>query len=177
MNKEKWISDPMHSELFFTIRHLMISNVTGFFKNIRIEAETEQQDFGNASIVLTADMRTISTNNEQRDAHLRSKDFFEVETYPEMTFQSTNVQRVTDNEFTLHGELTLKGITKPVTLSMTFNGLISDPKIGIKAGFTVTGKINRSDWNVNFNRVLDTGGLGLGEEVSFKSEIQLLKRE
>ena len=177
MAKTKWLLDPMHSELQFKIKHLMISNVSGALKNFHAEVETEEEDFTTAKIILVAQMDSISTNNEQRDAHLRNSDFFEVEKYPELKFKSTKVERTANDIFALFGELTIKGVTKPVKLNVEFNGTTKDPWGGERAGFVVTGKINRADWGVNFNSVLETGGLMLGEEVKINSEIELVKQE
>jgi polyisoprenoid-binding protein YceI len=177
MAKTKWLLDPMHSELQFKIKHLMISNVTGALKNFSAEVETEGEDFSTAKINLAAQMNSISTNNEQRDAHLRNSDFFEVEKYPELQFSSTKVEKVDNDTFVLHGELTMKGVTKPVTLNVEFNGETKDPWGGERAGFMISGKINRADWGVNFNSVLETGGVVLGEEVKINSEIELVKQE
>ena len=177
MTKTKWLLDPMHSELQFKIKHLMISNVSGAFKNFSAEVETEDEDFSTAKINLTAQMDSISTNNEQRDAHLRNSDFFEVEKYPELKFKSTKVEKVDSDTFMLHGELTMKGVTKPVKLDVEFNGATKDPWGGERAGFVITGKINRADWGINFNSVLETGGVMLSEEVRISSEIELVKQE
>jgi polyisoprenoid-binding protein YceI len=167
----------MHSELQFKIKHLMISNVSGALKNFSAEVETEDEDFSTAKINLTAQMDSISTNNEQRDAHLRNSDFFEVEKYPELKFKSTKVEEVDSDTFMLQGELTMKGVTKPVKLNVEFNGATKDPWGGERAGFVITGKINRTDWGINFNSVLETGGVVLGEEVKINSEIELVKQE
>jgi polyisoprenoid-binding protein YceI len=120
-------------------------------------------------------MHAINTNNEQRDAHLRNSDFFEADTYPELVFQSTRIEKVDDENFNLHGNLTLKGTTKPVTLAVEHSGLTKDPWGGERTGFVVTGKIQRSEWGINFNGVLETGGVMLGEDVKIHSEIQLVK--
>ena len=176
MTKTKWLLDPIHSELQFKIKHLMISNVSGAFKNFSAEVETEDEDFSTAKINLTAQMDSISTNNEQRDAHLRNSDFFEVEKYPELKFKSTKVEEVDSDTFMLHGELTMKGVTKPVKLDVEFNGATKDPWGGERAGFVITGKINRADWGINFNSVLETGGVMLSEEVRINSEIELVKQ-
>jgi polyisoprenoid-binding protein YceI len=165
MAKTKWLSDPMHSELQFKIKHLMISNVSGSLKNFHAEVETEGEDFSTAKIDLTAQMDSISTNNEQRDSHLRNSDFFEVEKYPELLFKSTKIEKVDSDTFVLLGALTMKGITKPVKLNVEFNGATKDPWGGERAGFMISGKINRTDWGVNFNSILETGGVALGEEV------------
>ena len=176
MAKTKWALDPTHSELGFKIKHLMITSVSGLFKNFEADVEMDEADFSLAQINLTAGMASISTNNEQRDAHLRTSDFFEVEKYPELKFRSTKVKKIDSDEFALYGELTLKGITKPVKLNVEYNGVTKDPWGGERAGFVVTGKINRSDWGVNFNGVLETGGVMLSEEVRINSEVQLVKQ-
>jgi polyisoprenoid-binding protein YceI len=121
-------------------------------------------------------MSSISTNNEQRDEHLRNADFFEVEKYPELTFVSTKVEKTGDDTFNVHGDLTLKGITRPLTLQVEYSGLTKDPWGGERGGFIITGKIKRYDWGISFNKVLETGGVGLGEEVKLNSEIQLVKQ-
>lgn len=172
----KWVLDPTHSQLGFKIKHLMITNVSGSFKNFQAEVETKETDFSTAQINLTAEMESISTNNEQRDAHLRASDFFEVEKYPELKFISTKIERTDSDIFSLYGDLTLKGITKPVKLHVEYNGVAKDPWGGERAGFVITGKINRSDWGVNFNGVLETGGVMLSEEVKISGEIQLVKQ-
>ena len=176
MAKTKWVLDPTHSELGFKIKHLMITSVSGLFKNFEADVEMDEADFSLAQINLTAGMASISTNNEQRDAHLRTSDFFEVEKYPELKFRSTKVQKIDSDTFALYGELTLKGVTKPVKLDVEYNGVTKDPWGGERAGFVVTGKISRSDWGVNFNGVLETGGVMLSEEVRINSEIQLVKQ-
>ena len=176
MNNTRWLLDPTHSELGFKIKHLMISNVSGSFKNFTAEVESVDEDFSTAEISLTAEMGSIFTNNEQRDAHLRTSDFFEVEKFPKLQFKSTSVEVVDADSFAVLGDLTLKGITRPVKLNVEYNGVTKDPWGGERAGFRVTGKIKRSDWGVNFNGVLETGGVMLGEEVKIDGEIQLVKQ-
>jgi polyisoprenoid-binding protein YceI len=176
MTTTKWALDPTHSELGFKIRHLMITNVSGSFKNFHVEVETENEDFRTGKIVATADMNSINTNNEQRDAHLRAADFFETDKYPELRFQSTAINKVDDENFQLLGELTLKGITKPVKLNVEYSGVTKDPWGGERAGFVITGRLNRSEWGVSFNAALETGGVALSDEVKIHSEIQLVKQ-
>ena len=176
MEKTTWKGDLSHSELGFKIKHLMITNVSGSFKSFDIDVETKGDDFSTAKIKASLDMASISTNNDQRDAHLRNADFFEVEKYPEMKFESTKLEKIDDESFHLYGDLTLKGITKPVKLNVEYTGGVTkDPWGGERAGFAISGKINRSDWGVNFNGVLETGGLMLSEEVKINAEIQLVK--
>jgi polyisoprenoid-binding protein YceI len=176
MATTKWTLDPTHSELGFKIKHLMISNVSGSFKNFTAVVTTEEEDFSTAQINLTAEMASIFTNNEQRDAHLRTSDFFEVERFPQLKFKSTRIERLDSDTFLLHGQLTLKGVTKPVKLTVEYSGVTKDPWGGERAGFVVTGRINRSDWGVNFNGVLETGGVMLSDEVRINSELQLVKQ-
>ena len=176
MATTKWSIDPTHSNLGFKIKHLMISNVSGSIKNFRAEVETRGADFGTAQINLSAEMESITTNNEQRDAHLRNADFFEVEKFPELVFKSTKIAKTDSDTFDLYGELTLKGIVKPVKLQLEFNGIVKDPWGNERAGFVITGKIIRSEWGINFNGVLEAGGVVLGEEVKIHSEIQLVKQ-
>lgn len=176
METTKWVLDPKHSELGFKIKHLMITNVSGSIKDFEAEVITSDTDFSTAQINLSAEMGSITTNNEQRDAHLRAADFFEVDKYPELKFRSTKVERTDDDTFALYGELTLKGVTKPVKLKAEYSGIAKDPWGGERAGFAITGKINRSDWGVSFNGVLETGGVMLSEEVRINGEIQLVKQ-
>lgn len=177
MQTTKWLLDPAHSELTFKIKHLMISNVSGAFKDFSAKVETEETDFSKANISLTVEMNSISTNNEQRDAHLRNSDFFEVEKFPQMKFTSTKIEQTDDESFNLYGNLTLKGVTKPVKLNMEFNGIMKDPQGQEKAGFLVSGKIKRSDWGINLNVALETGGMMLGEDVRIQSEVQFIRQE
>lgn len=176
MATTKWTLDPTHSVLGFKIRHLMITNVSGSFKTFNVDVETEDADFGSAKINAEADMASIFTNNEQRDAHLRNSDFFETDAHPKLIFKSAAVEKTGDNAYKLNGELTMKSITKPVTLQVEFNGVTKDPWGNERAGFEIKGKINRSDWGINFNSALEAGGMVLGDEVKIESEIELIKQ-
>lgn len=176
MATTKWILDPMHSEIGFKIKHLMITNVSGSFKSFQAEAKTEGEDFSTAKINVTVDMASITTNNEQRDSHLRGSDFFEIEKHPELKFSSTKIEDADNNSFTLYGDLTMKGVTNPVKLDVEFTGVTKDPWGGERAGFAITGKIKRSAWGVSFNTLLETGGLALGEEIKINAEVQMVKQ-
>ena len=175
MERIKWSADPTHSELGFKIKHLMISNVSGNFKNFAVEAETEGEDFSTATITLSADMDSINTNNDQRDQHLRTADFFETDKHPQLQFRSTRIEKLDDETFAVYGDLSLKGITQPVKLHAEYSGIAKDPWGGERAGFLVTGKISRSAFGVTFNAVLETGGVALSDEVKIHSELQLVK--
>ncbi len=175
MTKIKWVLDPMHSELNFKIKHLMIANVTGSFTKFSAEAETEGDDFSNASITFSADAAGISTNNEQRDGHLKATDFFDAEKFPAIKFQSTKFEKDGD-DFLLEGNLTMKDVTAPVKLNVEFGGLAKDSWGNNKAGFTISGKIKRSDWGLNYNAALEAGGVVLSDEVKINAEIQMIKQ-
>ncbi|ARS34616.1 YceI family protein [Pontibacter actiniarum] len=176
MATTKWNLDPTHSELGFKIKHMMISNVTGKFTQFDVTAETEDTDFSNAQVVANVDVASINTNNEQRDEHLRNADFFGTEAHPTMKFVSTKVEKIDEDTFTLHGDLTIKDTTKPVKLTVEDNGTATDPWGNVKAGFSISGKINRKDWGINYNAALETGGVMLGEELKIQGEVQLVKQ-
>jgi len=154
MSITKWKLDPTHSELGFKIRHLMISNVSGYFSSFQVEGETQDEDFGKAKIKLKADINSI---------------------HPELLFESSRIEKVDGENFRLTGNLTLKKITHPVQLNIEYSGTTKDPWGGERAGFTVTGKIKRSDWGINFG-LLETGGAMLSDEVKIHSEVQLVKQ-
>lgn len=176
MATTKWVLDPNHSELGFKIKHLMISNVTGKFGRFEAEAETEGNDFSKAKVFSNIEVASIDTNNKDRDNHLRNADFFEVETHPNMKFESTKVEKVDDETFNVYGDLSIKGTTKPVKIVAEYNGIVKDPYGNTKAGFTLSGKINRKDWGISYNAALETGGVMLGEELKIQGEVQLVKQ-
>src|ERR1700709_11765 len=142
----KWVLDPMHSEVQFKVKHLVISTVSGFFKNFEGSLETENDDFTDSKIEFTLDVNSIDTNQDQRDGHLKSAEFFDSETYPKISFQSTSFTKTADDEFELKGDLTIKDQTKPVTLHVEFGGSAADFYGNTKAGFEVIGKINRKEF-------------------------------
>ena len=176
MTTTKWSLDPSHSEIGFKIKHLMISNVSGNFNKFDVQVKTNGDDFANATVTANIDVASINTNNEQRDAHLGNADFFETDKHPNIIFKSTKVEKVDDDTFNLYGDLTIKETTKPVKLSVEYSGIAKDPWGNVKAGFTINGKINRKDWGINYNAVLETGGIMLGEELKVNGEIQLVKQ-
>jgi len=168
-----WNIDPIHSEVGFSVRHMMVSKVRGRFTKFSGQLVTAQ-DPTQSSVTAEIDLGSIDTGQEQRDAHIRSADFFEVETYPTMTYKSTGV-RVEDGEYILDGDLTLKGITKSVPLRLELNGFGPDAYGGVRAGFTATGEINRRDFNVNFNAPLANGGVVVADKVALQLEIEAVK--
>lgn len=173
MTTTKWTIDPTHSEITFKVKHLMISNVKGEFKTF--QATIDGEDFTKSTISANIDASSLSTNNNDRDAHLKGPDFFEVEKYPEITFVSTSLKKVDDDEFKLVGNLTTKGITKEITLDAEFGGFMKDPYGNEKAGFSVNGKMNRKDFGLNWNAALEAGGVMVGDEVKISAEVQFVK--
>ncbi len=173
MSTTKWVLDPTHSEVQFKVKHLMITNVTGSFDVIRAAIESGDDSFRNAAVSFTADLSTINTNNADRDAHLKSADFFDVEKNPELEFTAGHFDASSGK---ISGDLTISGITKPVTLDVEFEGVAKDPWGNQKAGFSISGKINRTDWNLNWNAALETGGVLVSEEVRIAAEVQFVRQ-
>ena len=174
MSIKTWVVDPAHSEINFKVKHLMISNVKGEFTTFN--ATIDSEDFSKSTISVHIDANSISTNNEDRDNHLRSADFFEVETYPEITFVSTSVNKVSDDEYQITGNLTIKGTMKEITLDTEFGGFMKDPYGNEKAGFSINGKLNRKDFGLNWNAALEAVGVMVGNEVKINAEVQFVKQ-
>ncbi len=172
MATTNWVIDPMHSEIHFKVRHLVISTVTGTFKKFSGTAVTEGEGFENAAIEFTLDVDSIDTNQEQRDGHLKSADFFDAATFPEIKFVSTSFTKDGD-DYKLVGNLTMKGVTKPVELNAEFGGSAKDAWGNTKYGFEVSGKINRKEFGLTYNALTETGGLALGEDIKFTANIQV----
>ncbi len=165
-----WNIDPVHSEVGFSVRHMMVSKVRGRFTKFSGQLVTGASPL-ESSVTAEIDLASISTGNDQRDAHIRSADFFEVETYPTMTYRSSGV-RADGGDYILDGELTLKGVTRNVPLKLEVNGFGPDPYGGTRAGFTATGEINRRDFNVNFSAAMETGGAVVSDKVTLHLEIE-----
>ncbi|MFB5946490.1 YceI family protein [Albibacterium profundi] len=171
----KWISDPTHSELLFKIKHLMITNVKGEFQKFNVSIESKGNDFSDAKVSAVIDTDSIFTNNTDRDAHLRSADFFDAEKYPKITFNSTELNKLDDDNYQLKGILDLHGIEKELILDVEFGGFAKDPYGNHKAGFSVSGKLNRKDWGLNWNAALEAGGVMVSDEVRINAEIQFVQ--
>lgn len=172
----KWVLDPTHSELLFKVKHLMITNVKGEFRKFHVEAITQGDDFSTAQITVSIDASSVFTNNDDRDNHLKSADFFEVEKHGELTFASTSLKKAGDDEYKLSGLLTIRGVSKPAELDVEFGGINKDPWGNLKAGFSLNGKISRKDWGLNWNAALETGGVLVSDEVKLSAEIQMVKQ-
>lgn len=175
-NTTTWISDPTHSEILFKVKHLMITNVKGEFRKFNAEIKANGTDFSTASVRATIDASSIFTNNDDRDGHLKSPDFFDVENNPEITFEGTDFKSKDGENFTLTGVLTIKGVSKEATFDVEFGGVNNDPWGNEKAGFSLNGKINRKDWDLNWNAALETGGVLVSEEVKISAEVQFVKQ-
>ncbi len=176
METTKWALDPTHSEIQFKVKHLLISTVTGHFKQFNATIETVGEDLSTAKVHLTADLSSISTNNEQRDAHLRSTDFFDAETHPQLTFEGTSLEQVDEENYKAHGTLTIRGNSKPITLNVELGGKTVDPWGNTRLGFEVSGKINRMDYGVSFGMPSETGAALLGEEVKIQANAEFVKQ-
>jgi len=168
----KWAIDASHSELNFRVKHLMISTVSGTFRSFTCAVATDGNNFDGATVTFEADVNSITTNNTDRDNHLKSDDFFASETYPKMSFVGKLIND--GDEYVLKGDLTIRGISRPVEMEAEFNGIAKDPWGNTKAGFELKGKINRKDFGLTWNVATETGGVLVSEEVKLKANIQLL---
>jgi len=171
----KWIIDKAHSKVQFTVTHLVISEVTGNFKSYDGNITATKDDFSDAKIDFTVDINSINTDNEQRDNHLKSDDFFNAEKFPKMTFKGKSFKKVGDNKFQLTGDLTIRDVTKEVTLDVVHNGTVKDPWGNTKAGFKITGSLNRFDYNLKWNALTELGGAVVGRTVNIVVDLQLQK--
>ena len=178
LTKTKWSIDPAHSEIGFKVRHLMITNVKGIFKEFDASIYTTGEDFMSAEVDFWLNPASIDTGDANRDAHLTGPDFFDVENFKQIHFTSDFAIDKVDNDgsYEVWGDLTIKGIKKQVKLSIEFGGVVKDPWGNHKAGMTVNAKINRTDWGLNWNAALETGGVLLSDEIRISCELQLVKQ-
>ncbi|RYF20556.1 MAG: polyisoprenoid-binding protein [Flavobacteriales bacterium] len=175
MATTKWALDPTHSELQFKVKHLMITTVTGSIKSFTAELTSEGDEFTNADISFSGEINSIDTGNGDRDGHLKSGDFFDAEKYPTITFKSTSVEK-DGSDYVVKGDLTIKDVTKAVKLIAEFGGIATDPWGNTKAGFTLSGKINRTEFGLTWNAALETGGVMVSEDVKLLGELQFVKQ-
>lgn len=171
-----WVIDKSHSKVGFTVTHLLITEVDGHFKDFDVKVSTNREDFENAKIEFTAKTASIFTDNDRRDEHLRSDDFFNSEKFPEMKFVSKSFKKVGKNKYKLVGDLTIRDVTKQVNLDVTYNGTTKDPWGNIKAGFTVTGQLNRFDYGLKWNALTELGGAVVDKTVKLRINVQLVKQ-
>lgn len=171
-----WVADKAHSKIGFAVTHLLISEVEGYFKDFEVKVTTDQNDFENAKIEFTAKTASIFTDNERRDEHLRSDDFFNSEKFPEMKFVSKSFEKTGKNNFRLVGDLTIRDVTKQITLDVVYNGTVKDPWGNTKAGFNVTGQLNRFDFGLKWNALTELGGAVVDKIVKLRIHIELNKQ-
>ncbi|WLD24233.1 YceI family protein [Flavobacterium dauae] len=172
---KKWTIDPTHSEVGFKVKHMMFTNVKGLFNDYSANIDFND-DLKDANLQFEAKINSIFTNNTDRDNHLKSADFFDAEQFPTLNFKSTKIEG-NGSEYEITGDLTIKGVTKPVTLNAEFSGLMTDPWGNTKVGLNLDGKINRKDFGLTYNAALETGGVLVGEDVKLNAEIQLVEQK
>ncbi|BAC13323.1 YceI family protein [Oceanobacillus iheyensis] len=178
MAKTNWNVDQAHSEVGFSVKHMMISKAKGTFDQFEATIEADVEDLTDAKIEFVIDTTSINTRNKDRDDHLRSADFFDAENYPKITFIATDIKKTADSNYDVTGNLTLKGTTKPVTLDVSFEGQSKDPMSGsMVAGFSGSTKINRKEFGLTWNAAVETGGVLVGEDVNINFELELHKAE
>jgi len=163
-----WKIDPIHSEVKFKVKHLVVSTVTGQFNNFDATIVSENEDFTDAKLTFEADVNSINTNNEMRDGHLKSADFFDVENHPKMTFVSKSIKKISGNEYELNGDITIRGITKEITLKVIYNGSVKGMDGSNIAAFEIYGKLNRFDFGLHWNALTEAGGFAVGSEVKLE---------
>lgn len=170
-----WNIDTSHSQVQFTVRHMMISNVRGRFEEFTGTVEFDENDLSTLAIDVQIDVNSINTRDQQRDAHLKSADFFDAENYPTIIFKSTGVEQVKGNDLKVNGDLTIRGITHPVTLDVEYAGTMASPWGTTSAGFSATTKVNRKEFGLLWNQTLETGGILVGEDIKIEIEIEVIK--
>ena len=173
LTKTTWGIDPTHTEVQFKVKHLVISTVTGYFKKFEGQLETESEDFNGADVKFSIDANSIETNQADRDAHLKSADFFAAEEYPTLTFEGQ--LKKSSDAYKLVGNLTIRDVTKPITLDVDFGGIMVDPWGNTKAGFEINGKVNRKEYGLNWNALTEAGGMVVGEDVKIHINAELAK--
>lgn len=171
-----WAIDPSHSEIQFKVKHLMVSTVTGLFNKYDAKLEMIGDDFEDAHITFSADVDSITTGNEQRDGHLKSADFFDAASHPQITFESTSMTKTGDDSYALTGNLTMRGVTKPVTLKAEYGGQMVDFYGQTKAGFELTGVVKRKEFGLSWDAVTETGGVVVSDDVRLVLNVQVIKQ-
>jgi len=172
-----WKLDPTHSEVSFKVKHLVITTVTGYFRSFDSTVETDDDsDFSSAKVEFLIDTTSIDTNQADRDGHLKSADFFDAENHPKITFRSTSLERKSDDEYVLNGDLTIRGTTHPVKFDVEFGGTVTDPYGNFKAGFEVSGKISRKAFGLTWSAVTEAGAVVVSDDVKIQASVQFVKQ-
>jgi len=175
-NKTKWLIDPAHTQIQFKVRHLVIATVTGSFDKFEGGMDSSREDFTDAEVWFTADASSVNTGTPDRDAHLKSADFFDAANHPKLNFKSTVIQKTGQGAYKLTGDLTIRGTTRPIELGVEYGGLMKDPWGNTKVGFELTGKLHRKDFGLNWNAVTEAGGLVVSEEVKILINVELARQ-
>ena len=171
-----WTVDKAHSKVGFSITHMVITSVEGFFKDYDAKITTKDDDFSTAQIDFIINTNSIFTDNERRDNHLRSDDFFNAEKYPQMMFKSKSIKKVGKDKYKLVGDFTIRDVTKEIELDVKLNGIIKDGFGNTRAGFKITGEVNRFDYNLKWSKTIETGGLIAGKEVEMIINLEILRK-
>tara|TARA_R110002050_G_scaffold294238_1_gene451751 strand:+ start:496 stop:1041 length:546 start_codon:yes stop_codon:yes gene_type:complete len=174
--KTIWEIDPTHSEIYFKVKHMMVSTVTGAFNEFEGTVTSKSDDFEGADILFSANVNSIDTKNKQRDEHLKSDDFFNAAQFPKLTFQSKSFTKNANGDYALVGDLTIRDNTREVTLDVEYNGTAVDPYGQTKAGFEIAGKINRKEYGLKWGAITEAGGVVVSDEVRLVLNIQLVKQ-
>lgn len=172
-----WNFDPAHSRLEFAAKHMVIATVRGHFDSYNVSVRTDGDDFLTADIDVTIDTASINTGIADRDAHLKSDDFFNAEKYPQLVFKGKSIKKVDDQNYKLIGDLTIRDITKEIELDVEYGGIISDPWGNTRAGFSLTGSIDRFEYDLKWNALIETGGAVVGKTIKLAGEIELVKQK
>lgn len=172
-----WTIDGIHTHIGFSVKHMMVSTVRGQFKQYRGTIEIDPADFLRSKFEGEIDVASVDTGNEQRDGHLRTGDFFDAPSHPKITFKSTRIEAKGDGEYTVHGDLSIRGVTRPVALDVEFHGTSKHLNGKTLAGVSVRGTINRKDFGVNYNAVLELGGVAISEKVKLEIDAELIAQE
>lgn len=171
-----WFIDPAHTRVNFSVRHMMIANVHGQFDKVEGVVDFNEQDPARSTLDLKIEAASLNTREEKRDAHLKSRDFLYAEEYPYLYFKSKKVEQTGENTGRIVGNLTIRDVTREVTLDVEYNGQAKSPWGTVNAGFTATSKINRKDWNLNWNVALETGGWLVGDTITINLEVEIVKQ-
>lgn len=172
-----WEVDKVHTNVLFNVSHMVVAEVTGNFTDFNATITGTKDDYSDAQAEMTIKVASINTDNEKRDAHLKSDDFFSAEKFPEIIFKSTSFKKTGENTYTINGDFTMHGVTKPIVLDAKFNGEINDPWGNTKSGWKVTGSLNRLDYGVNWNKALETGGFIVGKTVDLTINAEFTKKK
>ncbi len=172
MSKTKWSIDPAHSQIQFSVRHMVISKIRGEFEQFESWLETDGEEIEGGEAFFSAVSSTINTGNKMRDDHLRSGEFFKSEEFPNLTFKSTSIEKKNDEDYVLKGNMTMRGVTKPLELDVEFGGVITDPYGLRRAGFSITGQLNRKDYGMTYNDLIETGGAVAGDKIKLDLHVE-----